>query len=104
MEEGEIQIPVTDEVMAQLKDMRENQRFIELKNDLQESPERLSEMLGFIRTNYPGLHDVFSEQPRFLMAVLAGETPEFEEEEEEGGEEGRADLSETDWQNIRSVR
>jgi len=90
--------------MAQLKEMRENQRFIELKNDLQESPERLPEMLGFIRTNYPGLHEVFTEQPRFLMAVLAGETPDFEEEEEgEAPEEGRADLSESDWQNIRSV-
>lgn len=118
-DDHEIHIPVTDEVMTQLKSMRADPRFLEIHAALQETPDRLPEMLLFIRTEYPTLHDVFTEQPRFLMAVLAGETTELEDEGEADGAEEEAedpatgehspdgehpDLSLADMANIQSVR
>lgn len=102
----------SEEVIDLIQQLSESPKFKELKDAANERPEKLSDLLGFIHDEYPTLHDLFSNNPRFLMLVISGNMPTFEvdDDEDDGPDQGQeaeslsqSELTAQDRENIRSA-
>lgn len=106
------EIHVTEDVIDMIQQLSESAKFKELKDAANERPEKLAELLTFIHDEYPALHDLFSTSPHFLMSIISGNVPAFDEDEDEEdaapGEAGAAStpesgLTDQDREAIRNV-
>ena len=120
-QEGVQNIHITEEQLQQIEQLVSHPAFETLRQQAQQNPQVITDFVQMLQQSHPNLHQLISQNPELLTALLMGNIPdveeefedeedaedenedEFEDEEEEGEEPQALELSEADYQVIQNV-
>lgn len=102
---GPQQIQITEEQLQQIQQLVTNPVFENLRQQARSNPQILPQLLQMLQQNHPALHQLFTQNPQLLIAILMGNVPgvEGEEGDDEAGGQQAVELSEEDYQVIQNV-
>ena len=73
------EIGIREDQLEMIQNLMLSDRFQDLRERIQTEPELVTELLDFIHNDFPELHLLFAQSPHFLLSLIAGNVPNFED-------------------------
>lgn len=98
------QIPITQQQMEQIQQLIVSPEFENIRQQFLQNPQIIEQLMNFLQQNRPELHQLFSQYPQLLIAILTNQlNPGDGGEEDDLAEEG-VELTPQDQQAITEMQ